>query len=224
MNHSDLKIVKYLKSIPWYKGSFDFFECGNFPSECPWQKYQELDTGDFIKKTLQPIATLIPITYEKILASCQNIYSILEDNKWFLIYAINEDTFLCGGEPTNAPSLKANAISDGWEIPVELRTLYSVHNGFGTVLPLGIFLSSSCVLPDYKLDTLSSLFKDETDFEFLVDPKSLLEFYPDGLGNAQCFHQINGELTTVDWDHESREIYHQEKFWDFIDKRLSELI
>ena len=225
MNLLGLNIIQYLKSISWYGGLFEFYAYGKFPVDCPWQKSQIEGKKEFIQKTFQTIAAFIPNTFEKLLTNCQDIYALLEGNKWFLIYAINENTFLCGGEPTNTPSLSVYAISNGWELPTELKTFYSVHNGFGAGLPLGIFLSSSCVLPNYKLETLNSLLKNETDFEFVIDPKDLLQFYPNGLGDAQCFYRLrNGELTTVDWDHETREIYRPENFWSFVDRNLSELI
>ncbi|NOT03095.1 MAG: SMI1/KNR4 family protein [Anaerolineales bacterium] len=222
MNSLGLKIIQHLKNY-WHESSFELFEYGSFPLECPWQIVQKQVQKDFIKNIFQPIA--IPITLDRLIENCQSIYALLESNKWFLIYAIDEDTFLCGGEPTNTPILPVNVISDGWELPDDLRVFYSVHNGFGTLWSLEIFWSSHCILPDNKLDTLNSFFKDDPDFNFAIDPKYLLQFFPDGLGNQQCFYKLKtGELTTVDWDHETREIYHQENFWGFVDRRLFELI
>src|SRR5687768_10209864 len=101
MNSLGLKIIEHLQKNPWQESSFKLFEYSNFPVECPWQKYQEQDTKEFIRAIFQPLENLIPSTFERLLVNCQSIYALLENDQWFLIYAINEDTFLCGGESTN---------------------------------------------------------------------------------------------------------------------------
>ena len=55
----------------------------------------------------------------------------------------------------------------------------------------------------------------------------LLEFCPDGAGNAQCFHRRDEEdddPRAVDWDHETWEISDETWFADFADRRLGECV
>ncbi len=57
--------------------------------------------------------------------------------------------------------------------------------------------------------------------------RDLLEFCPDGAGNAQCFHRRDEEdddPRAVDWDHETWEISDETWFADFADRRLGECV
>ena len=59
-----------------------------------------------------------------------------------------------------------------------------------------------------------------TDYKF----DDLLEFFPDGAGNAQCFLRVGTDIdATVDWDHETWEISEGMSFYDFVDERLSQI-
>jgi Txe/YoeB family toxin of Txe-Axe toxin-antitoxin module len=148
MSFMSLKIIQHLKKNPWYEGSFELFEYDKFPTKCPWQKSQKKKEKDFIQKLFQSVASLIPSTVERLVENCKEIYALMVENEWFLVYAINEDKFLCGGEPNELPILPADAIADGWELPVELKTFYAVHNGFGVLWSLGMFWGSHGVLPE----------------------------------------------------------------------------
>ena len=228
MNSTHSKITQHLKKNPWYEGSFELFEYGNFPAECPWNEFLEQNQKEFVHKIFQPLESSIPNTVRNLIESCKDVFALLADNEWFLIYVINEDVFLCGGEPNVSPVLSNDVINDGWKLPVELKTFYKIHNGFGYLWYLGMFWISDCIVPDYKLETLNALFtsllEHEPDIILDFDPKSILQFFYNGAGDAQCFYKTEDkEVTTFFWDHETRELYHPDDFWSFVDENLSEL-
>ena len=78
------------------------------------------------------------------------------------------------------------------------------------------------VLPDGKLDTLSSFFVRGDKPELPYNTDDLLFFFPDGAGNGRFFYrQRETDTRIVDWDHETRELTPEISFWEFVDSRLS---
>lgn len=69
---------------------------------------------------------------------------------------------------------------------------------------------------------------EKNNYDYPEDYKfeDLLEFFPDGAGNVQCFYRENLDYQnaqTVDWDHEVWEISGKVGFYEFIDERISEI-
>ena len=78
------------------------------------------------------------------------------------------------------------------------------------------------VLPDRKLDTLSSFFARDDKPELPYNTDDLLLFFPDGAGNGRFFYrQREASTHIVDWDHETRKLTPEVSFWEFVDNWLS---
>lgn len=211
-----------------YEGLYSLFE---LPPSCPWQFEPGLDIHQIIELIFQPIQANLPKTVQRVKDRCQNIFALLHHDKWYLLYVLKiilrDDNFrvkiLGGGQLTTTPQLRTAITQLGWVVPQELKLFYRVHNGFGNFsLPWQIAVWDT-VLPDWKLSVLREYFEEEVT---TYNPNDLLEFFPDGAGNGQFFYRRNDTevLWTVDWDHETREINKPERFWDFVDRKLSKVI
>jgi len=124
--------------------------------------------------------------------------------------------------PLSEPKENPNLIKYEWTIPKDLKEFYSVHNGFGEIYDAGFILSNEEIkVMGEMMNPIcqkQNINPDEYSFN------NLLEFLPDGGGNAQCFlKDETGNNKTVDWDHETWEISEEENFYEFIDERLSEI-
>lgn len=196
------------------------------PEECPWQFSQTTEIRKIISSLFSQLEKNLPKTIVMMQERCVAMFGLWKDNQWHLLYMIKfqlrngstDFTVYYGGEPTAYPQLREELGSHGWWIPHELKELYQVHNGFGKLA-----YSRISILPDRKLTLLSEYFFP--DEEVAYNPNDLLEFFPDGAGNAQFFHRATGgkPMRTIDWDHETRELSNPEEFWGFIDRKLSDV-
>lgn len=105
----------------------------------------------------------------------------------------------------------------GFCLPSSYKLFTQVHNGFhleswDTIGPRAL----------HDLYTISELLGNTKH------SKNLLAFSGDGAGNEQCFNMDmpvkDRNYTTIDWDHETREISHSQFFWDYIRDLISEKI
>lgn len=128
-----------------------------------------------------------------------------------------------GGAPKQNIQPNENLTKYSWGIPNDLQTFYSIHDGFGE-----LYDGMNLIYQAKDLDVLVSVFEGlPEDMKFKPEGyklEDLLEFFPDGAGNVQCFiRNSNGNNTTVDWDHETREISDEIDFFSFIDQTMSRL-
>lgn len=207
-----------------FDGLYRLYEC---PKTCPWQFITNIDISQSIDIIFDLIKDHLPKTSKMLKERCKNIFALLYQNEWYLLYVIEiilEDDkisykIIGGGQPTLTSQLQDETNNLGWTIPADLQLFYQVHNGFGDFDALW---SWDAVLPDQRLTALSK-YIDKDDVEG-YDPKDLLAFFPDGLGNGQHFYRgQDSTLQTVDWDHETRKISNVEPFWDFVDRKLSKV-
>jgi hypothetical protein len=161
-------------------------------------------------------------------------------NQWYLLYYTDivllykKDMpyykIFAGGSPIKDASFtNARLKKLGWKIPKSLKEFYNIHNGFGNLATDSIWWAD-CVVPMDKLNDLGELMnpiaKEQNDFPKDYAYNDLLEFYPDGAGNTQCFNRYGldknqDDIPTCDWDHETREVGGSEDFWEFLDERLN---
>lgn len=115
------------------------------------------------------------------------------------------DCWLAGPPATNEDFV-THEVRLGLQIPFSYKVFSGVHNGFVEDGNYGKGYLS--------LDRLFSL----AEFDY----KDCLGFYNDGGGNMQVYHTTmpfaDNDYMTVDWDHESREIYKPETFWAFLER------
>jgi hypothetical protein len=77
------------------------------------------------------------------------------------------------------------------------------------------------VLPSDELGTVARFLNPGEKVPY--NGADLLEFFPDGTGNAQCFQRRSTQDAhplTVDWDHETRELSGESDFFEFVDEHL----
>ena len=219
------EIRDLLGSIPGHQGTYDLYERNDFPKVCPWQFDRQLTVAEIVEHIFQPLASKIPQTIQILKEQALQVFALKKADQWFLIYARSleksDHKFLCGGAPTSSPQLPSRSIEAGWKTPDELRLFYTVHNGFGPLCPLGAFWMFDAVLPDKKLDTLSSFFARGDKPKLPYNTDDLLLFFPDGAGNGRFFYRQRETGTRiVDWDHETRELTPGGSFWEFVDNRF----
>ncbi|MEM7115489.1 MAG: SMI1/KNR4 family protein [Chloroflexota bacterium] len=202
------------------------------PDVCPWAVYRGEPIERVIDQMFAPLAERLTLILHLLKTRCSQITVLLDNQKWYLIYVLQsgegeKESYLCGGSPVNLPTLPDSVREAGWTLPKQLAELYAIHNGFGMLWPLDLFWNSDCVLPSNHLRVLAQIFSADMPKSIDYDPNHLLEFFSDGGGNGQYFYrfdQNDSECSTVDWDHETRELSHPADFWSFVDTRLGELI
>ena len=120
---------------------------------------------------------------------------------------------LVGNPPNNLEPLvnAANIIA----VPYSYRLFAKIHDGFCVDgdSSMGLYPTKELTLisqhPDYQID------------EIINEPKSnsLLMFSGNGLGDLQCYdldQSIDHDYYTFFWDHETRNIYKPQLFWDYL--------
>ncbi|MBI1891263.1 MAG: hypothetical protein HYS18_11485 [Burkholderiales bacterium] len=205
------------------RNSANYFPLGQLPHDCPWTHLNGLDLRSAIEKIFAPIAADVPTLIETLAERCEHLYAEKSEATWALHYFLNMTLYderpyyhiYSGGPPNLSPRINPCLAKYDWPIPSDLARLYAVHDGFGPILGT----EHICVMAEI-MDPICQ--KQDTypeGYQF----RDLLEFHPDGAGNAQCFYRQDGKFTTVDWDHEVWEISGPQDFFDYIDQRLSEL-
>lgn len=182
-----------------------------------------MDRAAAIETVFAPLADDVPNLIDALVERRKYLYVERQENSWRLHYFCDMRLHdgrpyyhvYTGGAPSSRPQANASLTSHGWPVPPDLARLYAVHDGFGPIHG-GAEIS---VLADIMDPICQAQHNYPEDHEF----RDLLEFHPDGCGNAQCFYRQDGELTTVDWDHETWELSGEEDFFAYVDERLSEL-
>lgn len=219
------------------KNSTNYYQLGEFPKECPWTEFNKKSIKEFIESNFKPISEKVPSLITTLKNRCSFIYAEKKENTWHLHYLLKKklndgrDYFLVytGGKPLLNPKPNKSLKYYKWDIPKDLKLFYKIHNGFAR-LEYGI---AEGVLDNESIYILAK-YMNKVSEEDNIKPEGyvfedLLEFFPDGGGNAQCFYKNNSNVT-VFWDHETWEISGETsqipeeiEFYKFIDKKLSQI-
>ena len=205
------------------RDSANYFPLGDFPEGCPWVDLNKKDVEGAIDTVFAPIKDKIPNLIRSMKERCRFIYAAQAEGTWVLHYLLDmklydgRDYYLVytGGAPTPDPAVNSSLGAYEWDITKDLRSLYAIHDGFGPVLG-----SDDISIMAEMMDPIT---KEQGSYPDGYHFRDLLEFHPDGSGNAQCFQRAGSDLTTVDWDHETWELSGEMGFFEYIDYRLSEL-
>lgn len=211
--------------------SENYFELGEFPSDCPWAALNGESLGGFIDANFKPLEDYIYNIPSVMKQRCRFIYAERTQSEWLLHYLLRMTlydgreyfTVYKGGAPNPNPEPNENLKTYGWTIPPELARLYAVHDGFGELYDANYVMGSQ----DIKVlaEMMNPISEKQDNYPEDYKFEDLLEFFPDGAGNAQCFYRNGGNsnILTVDWDHETWELGRPISFYEFIDERMSEL-
>ncbi|MGS2760919.1 hypothetical protein [Sinomicrobium sp. M5D2P9] len=212
------------------RNSSNFYQLGAFPKDCPWFNRNNKTIAEFITENFQPISKKNPNLMSALKNRCKFIYAEKRENDWYLHYLLEMKlydgrdyfTVFTGGAPLLNPVPNRNLKTYYWGVPKDLKALYAIHNGFGAS-----HYGNYYVMENQHLKVMAELMDPICEGENIAPPQGytfsdLLEFCPDGAGNAQCFYKNNSNVT-VDWDHETWEILGEIGFFEFIDEILSEI-
>ena len=176
-----------------------------------------------IDSLFAPIAAEIPTLKKALKNRCKYIYAENSGDSWTLHYFLDITLYdgrryyeiFSGGEPNQTPVINASLAKYQWTVPLGLRRLDAIHDGFGPIL------GSNEI--NVMAEMMDPICKGQNTLPDGYSFRDLLEFHPDGGGNARCFHRQGERSTTVDWDHETWEISEGQGFFDYLDERLSQL-
>lgn len=212
-----------------YRNSSNYYVLGSFPDDCPWIKLNNKNISDFIEKNFKSIEKEVPNLLTALKERCKFVYAEKKEDTWYLHYLLDMKLYdnryyykiYTGGEPLLKPIPNKNLTTYNWDVPVDLKKFYTIHNGFGEIYDANFILSNENI--KVMAEMMDPICKEQN-----VKPKgykfeNLLEFFPDGAGNAQCFFRTNDEIITVDWDHEVWEISWEIGFFQFINERMSQI-
>lgn len=210
--------------------SENYFELGSFPDDCPWKNVSHLSSKAAIDFIFRPLAQELPQLIETMKERILHIYAERMDSGWRLHYLLrmktddrrNSFTVYSGSEPIKDETPNPCLANYRWMIPTDLLRLYGIHDGFGNLRGVKYILGSQGLAVQAELmDPICEEYSNwPEDYRF----SDLLEFFPDGSGNAQCFHRAASKPNiTVDWDHETWELSDEIGFFEFVDERLSEV-
>lgn len=217
-----------VKLVRESKNSSGFYQLGEFPKDCPWVGLNNKKKTEFIDENFKAISTKIPKLLSSIKERCKFIYVENKDDTWYLHYLLDiklydqRDYFriYTGGTPLSNAEPNENLKAYDWQVPSDLKKFYAIHNCFGEINDSNFVMSND----DIKVMAaiMDPICKEQNvQLEGYVF-SDLLEFFPDGAGNAQSFYKT-GSNTTVDWDHEVWQISDETSFFDFINERMAEL-
>ena len=205
------------------RNSANYFQVGELPADCPWAHLNDKSIDVAIDTLFAPIADGIPTLIAGLKDRCKYLYAERSDEAWTLHYFLDVILYdgrryyhiYSGGEPHPAPDANASLAKYTWNVPSDLKRLYAIHDGFGPILG-----SKEISVMAQMMDPIC---KEQSNFPERYRFSDLLEFHPDGGGNAQCFHRQGDRLATVDWDHETWEISGEQSLFEYLDERLSQL-
>jgi hypothetical protein len=208
--------------------SENFFELGSFPEDCPWYHLNTLNKQAFIAANFASIKTKTPELIKAMTERCWFIFAEKSGDVWQLHYLLKIKLYdarsyyriYTGGAPNKNPNANENLRKYQWEIPDALKKFYQIHNGFGEMND-GIAILNSTALK-VMAEEMNPVSKQENTFPEGYRFDDLLEFFPDGSGNSQCFYRKTKGLT-VDWDHETWELGEKMDFFVFINQHMSVL-
>lgn len=213
------------------KRSLEIMHYHDVPKNCPWYDLHELQIPDFIQKVWEAF----PIPFVECLKeSTKDLFVIFEDKKWYLAYAYQAKDydgntyydFLGGCQPKQNAQLPKKLLDAGWKMPKDLQELYSVHSIFGDLRSALRNDITDCIPNAGSLKTSLTFLEEyvvawEANYTFF----DLLPFCEDGAGNSQNFYKaepIENSYTTVDWDHETKEISGGSTLAEFIEHQFAE--
>ncbi len=213
------------------KRSLEIMHYADVPETCPWHGIRNLP----LSKAIRAIWKAYPIDFVDSLEKyCIDLFAIYEEEKWFLAYAYEtvdyNDTkqykFLGGREPEPDAQFPKPLLQAGWKMPQDLQALYAVHGNFGDLKSAIRNDDTHCLSSAEKLET-SLAFLEEYVEKWNVDYSffDLLPFCEDGSGNSQNFYKAmpdGDSYTTVDWDHETKQISASRALEDFIDDQFGQ--
>tara|TARA_B110000967_G_scaffold208492_1_gene260912 strand:+ start:1910 stop:2800 length:891 start_codon:yes stop_codon:yes gene_type:complete len=219
-----------IKLIFEYRNSHNYYNIGSFPKDCPWNSLNDLSIQECIEKNFDPLKNKLPLLIKALKERCKFIYVEKKENTWHLHYFLemklhdnrSYHKVYTGGVPLLDPEPNKNLKAYNWNVPSDLELFYSIHNGFGEIYDAYFIMSNE----DIKVmaEMMDPICKEQNVTPEGYSFADLLEFYPDGGGNAQCFLRVNGNTSsTVDWDHEVWEIQWEMGFFEFINERMSEI-
>lgn len=206
------------------RNSANYHLLGNIPEASPWSYLNSLDMSGVIDTIFEPIKNKVPKLISAMKKRVRLIYVEKKDITWKLHYLLdmrlydnrNYYRIYTGGLPNPNAIRNKNLIEFDWSIPLDLQEFYSIHDGFTFVL------SSEQI--KVMAEIMNPIIEEQKISPEGYNFDDLLEFFPDGAGNAQCFIRIEEKNnSTVDWDHETWEISEPIGFYEFIDERMSEL-
>jgi hypothetical protein len=209
------------------KNSANYYNLGDFPKNCPWAPLNTKTKIEFIDANFALIHSRIPTLINVLKERCLFIFAEKKEDKWFLNYLMHMQLYdgrnyykiYSGGAPNPDPKENEVLLKYQWFIPTELYDLYLIHDGFGEAD------GANCVMNSYEIFVMAALMnpicKEQNVYPDDYKFEELLEFYPDGGGNAQCFWK--NKNTTIDWDHETWELSGECGFFEFIDDHMSEI-
>ncbi len=212
------------------ENSANYFLLGQFPNDCPWITYNDKSIDEFISLNFLAIRDKIPQLISTMQKKCRFIYAEKQGQKWYLHYWLISElydrrNYYCiytGGSPQTNLKENGSLVKFKWTLPSDLQEFYSIHNGFGEVN------GRNCILNHEQIKVMGEIMNPICQ-EQNITPEGysfndLLEFFPDGAGNAQCFlRKDNKHYQTVDWDHETWEISEEQSFYEFVDEWLSQI-
>lgn len=123
---------------------------------------------------------------------------------------------LVGNPPVTIETGDKNSIMRTY-VPETFMSFLKIHNGLSVNGngAIGLFPRNDINLiskhPDYQID----------DIRQYSISNALLLFSGNGTGDLQCFdltQPVGNDFLTVLWDHETREIYNPENFWDYFER------
>jgi hypothetical protein len=210
-----------------------YFQLGEFPPDCPWINLNDKHLIDCIETVFAPVSHKISNLLESLKKRCRFVYAEKAGAAWKLHYFLDITLYdgreyfriYTGGGPSRNAVPNESLKKFGWTIPRDLAEFYSIHDGFGEISN-EIYVQNSAEI-SVMGEMMNPLCKEQNlllpeEYSF----NDLLEFFPDGGGNAQCFYRKNDDsfnALTVDWDHETWEISGEQDLYEFIDERMSEL-
>lgn len=210
------------------RNSSNFHKQGELPKNCPWSNLNDKTITEFITENFKPISKKIPNLISSLKERCKFIFAEKKENTWYLHYLLDMKLYddreyfkiYTGGAPLLNAEPNKNLKTFNWNVPNDLKKFYQVHNGFGEIYDAYFVMAND----DIKVmaEMMNPICKEQNIQPEGYSFNDLLEFYPDGAGNAQCFYKNNGN-STVDWDHEVWEISGEMGFFEFINERMSEI-
>lgn len=211
--------------------SLEIMHYSEVPESCPWYKLHLLPLDEAIRKAWENFPIQMVDSLEK---HTLDLFAIFEEGKWYLAYAFEVSDydnnryyeFLGGREPNPDAKLPKDLVKAGWEMPQDLKELYSVHGNFGDLKSALRDDNSHCICAADQLEASLTFLEEyveqwEADYSFF----DLLPFWEDGAGNCQNFYKkepIDNSYVTIDWDHETKEISGSNTLAQFMEYHFGE--
>lgn len=218
-----------LKLVFSSSNSDNYYQLGNIPEESPWSTLNGEGLVAAIDSIFEPINKKLPELILQMKQRIKFIYAEKINHEWRLHYLLDmklyddRDYFqiYTGGQANKSALPNSSLLKYNWSIPNDLREFYSIHDGFGGHDSNFIVSSKDLTVMGEMMNPIA---KEQNTFPTSYKFNDLLQFFPDGSGNAQCFLREGASIdNTVDWDHEVWEISEGVGFYEFVDERLSKI-